>query len=73
MAKEMSARKYIVIATTTTYCLIMAGITIITIFDVSKLNILLALFAGFSGGYTLQNEWYFKREDRIIEPKGEVK
>jgi hypothetical protein len=62
--KEMSARKFIVIMTTSTYCIVIFSLVIMTIMELCKLEVLLAAFAGFASGYQMQNEWYFKREDR---------
>lgn len=61
---EMSGRKYMVFAFTTTYCLSIIGFAVLAILRVTPIEVFLGIFAGFTPMVALINDWYFKREDR---------
>jgi len=63
----LSGRKYITIAMTTTYCLVVIGLTIATMKKVVSVEVLLGVLGGFALAFGLMNEWYFKRDDRKKE------
>jgi Na+-driven multidrug efflux pump len=71
--KEISGRKFMVVAFTSTYCVVIVGLVILSIIGKVSVETLLAAFAGFATMVALQNEWYFKREDRETQPKGETR
>ena len=66
MNKELSARKFMVIGFTTTYCLLNIGNLALAVTGKIAVETYLALWAGFSPLMILIAEWYFKREDRSI-------
>ena len=71
--KEMSARKYMAIVFSTTYCLIMAGLTIALLINLIRLDTYIACLASFVLIVREISEAYFKREDRqASEVKQEV-
>ena len=71
--KELSARKYMTIIFSTTYCLIMFGLTIALLIKLIRLDTYIACLASFVLIVREISEAYFKREDRQVpEPKQEV-
>ena len=71
--KEISARKFMVICFTLTYCALNIGNVILTIIKIMELNTYIACWSAFNTPMILIAEWYFKREDRQVpEPKQEV-
>jgi len=71
--KEMSARKFMVVAFTLTFCLGQVGNCLLCVMGKISTEVYIALWGGFSPLMILIAEWYFKREDRVAEPKGEIK
>jgi hypothetical protein len=62
--KEISARKYMTIIFSTTYCLIMFGLTIALLIKLIRLDTYIACLASFVLIVREISEAYFKREDR---------
>ena len=65
--KEVSARKFMVVMFSTTYCLLNMGNVILTIMKIMELPTYLACWAAFNTPMILIAEWYFKRDDRKKE------
>jgi uncharacterized integral membrane protein len=63
--KELSARKYMVIVFSTTYCIIMIGITIALLKKILLVETYIATVAGFT--YVIREiaDKYFARQDRV--------
>jgi len=62
--KDVSARKFMTITFTLTYCLIHVGNCILAIMSKIQIETYLALWGSFSVPMILIAEWYFKRGDR---------
>ena len=62
--KLLSGRYYQTVVFTTTYCLVILGLCVMTIRKIIDAATFLGVFAGFTTMVVLINEWYFKREDR---------
>lgn len=70
--KELSARKFMVICFSITYCAGHVGNCILAIIGKISVEVYIALWSGFTPLMILIAEWYFKREDRQVpEPKKE--
>jgi len=69
--KKMSARKFMAIVFTVTYCLIMLGLTVALLRDIIEKDTYIALLASFVLIVREISDAYFKREDR--NGKGESK
>lgn len=62
--KEISARKFMVICFSITYCAGHIGNCILAIIGKITVDVYIALWSGFTPLMILIAEWYFKREDR---------
>ena len=68
--EKMSARKFMVVGFTTTYCLLNIGNLALAVLGKIQVETYLALWAGFSPLMILIGEWYFKRNDRNGQKEG---
>jgi len=64
VAKFTSARWFMTVAFTSTYCIAILGLCLLAIKKTITTEVFLAVWAGFTPMVILINEWYFKREDR---------
>lgn len=68
--KLTSGRYFQTVSLTTTYCLGIIGFLVLAVMKMISIEVLLALWAGFTPMVILINEWYFKRDDRKTENGG---
>ena len=66
-----SARKYMAIIFSSTYCLVIFGLTIALLWEIVKVDTYIACLAAFALIVREITDAYFKREDR--KPKEDVK
>ena len=62
--KEISARKFMVMCFSITYCIAQIGNCLLAIVGKIAVDVYIALWSGFTPLMILIAEWYFKREDR---------
>lgn len=67
LEKFSSGRWLQTVAFTFTYCIVILGLTYMTIKKTISVDVFLAVWAGFTPLVILITEWYFKREDRKKE------
>ena len=62
--KEMSARKFMVVCFTVTFCLLNISNAVLTIMKLMPLDVYIACWGSFNAPMVLIADWYFKRDDR---------
>jgi hypothetical protein len=65
--KDISARKFMVVMFTMTYCLLHIANAMLAVLNYIKVETYLALWGSFTPVMLLIAEWYFKRDDRKKE------
>lgn len=70
MKGELSGRKYLVIATISTYCIAIIGTLILTIAKMCSVDVFLATFSGLGTLVMYITKAYFDDKDRSTQTQG---